>query len=352
MHCKPPYDPSRIHDLPQTPAGAGWHFVAESELAGLLERQGDRVLGGTLFGAAPSAPLHRAPWLAVPLPLAGTPASASAEILFSRSPVRTAAHDGIDTACDDEVLFACLEFDERDMPRYEEATRAAYLRAFRLIDRLGYPHLLRIWNYLPDIHRDDDGLERYRRFSLGRHEAFVEAGRSIERDASAASAVGHRGERAAVCLLAGRRRGVPVENPRQVSAWRYPAEHGPRGPTFARALVANQGHASQLFVSGTASITGHESRHEGDPGSQAHETIANLRAVIDEAQARTGFRRDADKAVAFKVYLRHADYRAAVESPLREAFGPQSALLFLQADICRRELLLEIEAVCSGTTKQ
>jgi len=35
------------------------------------------------------------------------------------------------------------------------------------------------------------------------------------------------------------------------------------------------------------------------------------------------------------------------EARLRKAFGPEPSVVYLQADVCRRELLLEIEAVCS-----
>jgi hypothetical protein len=183
--------------------GAGLHFLTEAALDETLPDLQDRLLGGVAFGTAPGTPDIDAPFLAVPMPLAGG-TGGGFEVLLSAQPVRAEKLDGVATARSDEVLFACLEFDD-DAPDYEAAVRAAYLRAFRAIDHFGYPHLLRVWNYLPDIHRDRDGLERYRRFSLGRHEAFVAAGRDIARDAPAASAVGHGGGRAALCLLAARR---------------------------------------------------------------------------------------------------------------------------------------------------
>jgi chorismate lyase / 3-hydroxybenzoate synthase len=326
--------------------GAGLHFLTEAALDETLPDLQDRLLGGVAFGTAPGTPDIDAPFLAVPMPLAGG-TGGGFEVLLSAQPVRAEKLDGVATARSDEVLFACLEFDD-DAPDYEAAVRAAYLRAFRAIDHFGYPHLLRVWNYLPDIHRDRDGLERYRRFSLGRHEAFVAAGRDIARDAPAASAVGHGGGRAALCLLAARARGVPVENPRQLSAWRYPAQYGPRSPTFARALVARWGDRVQLYVSGTASIVGHQSRHPGDLERQTAETIANLQAVIAQAAEQAGFGPGPDAGIAFKLYLRDPRTSDAVETALRAAFGSACPLLSLQADICRRELLLEIEAVATA----
>ena len=68
---------------------------------------------------------------------------------------------------------------------------------------------------------------------------------------------------------------------------------------------------------------------------------------MDEAHASglIDARQNAD--LLFKVYLRRPDMRAIVEAQLRQAFGESPSILYLQADICRRELLLEIEVVCA-----
>jgi len=58
-----------------------------------------------------------------------------------------------------------------------------------------------------------------------------------------------------------------------------------------------------------------------------------------------------DTNLLFKVYLRHPEFRAIAESQLRAAFGPAPSIIFLQGDICRRELLLEIEVVCATGTR-
>jgi len=59
------------------------------------------------------------------------------------------------------------------------------------MDHLGYSNLLRVWNYLPQINDPENGLERYRRFNMGRHESFVLSGRDIsDENVPAASALG------------------------------------------------------------------------------------------------------------------------------------------------------------------
>jgi len=43
-----------------------------------------------------------------------------------------------------------------------------------------------------------------------------------------------------------------------------------------------------LYISGTASITGHESRHPDDPAAQLEETLVNIKALIDSAATEEG----------------------------------------------------------------
>ena len=109
---------------------------------------------------------------------------------------------------------------------------------------------------------------------------------------------------------------------------------------FARVFV-RPGRCKDLFISGTASIVGYETRHPGDLQRQIAETIENLRALI--TNAATGMARAEDWAL--KIYLRDPLYQAAVEAQLTAMFGAQSQRLYLQADICRSDLLVEIEAV-------
>src|SRR5258708_6175401 len=188
------------------------------------------------------------------------------------------------------------------------------------LEDVAYPHLGRIWHYLPDIHLDERALERYKRFSLGRHEAFVAKGRAISTDAPAASAVGKRSGNTVICFLAAPRPGIPIENPRQVSAYSYPAQYGPRGPTFSRALFASWDDLRQLYISGTAAIFGHLSQHAGDAVAQTRETIVNLRSVMDEARAHglIDVRQGTD--LLFKVYLRQPEFRAIAQTQLCDTF--------------------------------
>ena len=131
-----------------------------------------------------------------------------------------------------------------------------------------------------------------------------------------------------------------VENPRQISAYAYPPVYGPRSPSFSRASIHGLGATETMFISGTASITGHETRHVDDLHRQIAETIENLRAVNQEAARPTTPGED----WACKAYLRDAAFQEPVRRAIEAAFGPLCQCLYLRGDICRTELLVEIEA--------
>ena len=79
-----------------------------------------------------------------------------------------------------------------------------------------------------------------------------------------------------------------IENPRQTSAYHYPPKFGKHSPIFSRACSGAARQRPSLFISGTASIVGHETIHPGDVRAQTRETMANINALLDEANRLFG----------------------------------------------------------------
>jgi chorismate lyase / 3-hydroxybenzoate synthase len=228
------------------------------------------------------------------------------------------------------LLFGAVSLEENEP--IESLTRAAYARLIAEVRAAGYPYFVRMWNHVGGINDFDEGRERYQLFCAGRHDAFVEAGYHHGADLPAASAVGSHGRGLVIYFLAAPEPGVQVENPRQVSAYDYPPEYGPKSPSFSRLTVWRD----TVFVSGTSSVVGHATVHRGDIDAQLDETLRNIEIVL----ARTG--KTIADVVAAKTYLRRADDYELVSSRLQRVFP---ANLYLEADICRSDLLVEIEAV-------
>lgn len=244
-----------------------------------------------------------------------------------------------------DLIFGVVSAAESEGALAERAERL-YRRVFALMREQGRTHALRFWNYVPRLNAIEDGLERYRAFNCGRHAAFEADGRLEAGSIPAACALGLGDEDLRVYFLAARSPGRSVENPRQVNAYRYPADYGPRSPTFARALAYPAASPAMLFISGTASIVGHETLHAGDVVAQTRETLANLEAVFTEASRLAPFR---IPDARFKAYVRHAEDLPLVRRELAARLGDPARIEYLRADICRADLLVEVEGYCRAS---
>jgi enamine deaminase RidA (YjgF/YER057c/UK114 family) len=332
-------------------------YVTPSE-SQLDDRQG--VLGAAAF--AGGAPVVGGGGVDFPLARVHTPvlgeASEVLEVWRAGDRAQPGSHGRVRYARGGDFLFGSLAVHEAELtsppesgPRtpLEIATDLAYRDMYAALAAAGNPPLVRIWNYIPDINLDSHGLERYRQFNTARHEASLSSGRAVTGSVPAASALGATtGSPLTIYFLASRRAPVFIENPRQVSAYRYPAQYGPRSPAFSRATVLGEGSEATLFVSGTASIVGHRTLHAGDPAAQTRETLANIEALLEEAARRSGIQALRLETLAYKVYVRDPKDLPVIRGELESAVGRGAALLYLKADICRRELAVEIEAVGGG----
>lgn len=325
-----------------TPPRPGPRAVDPAELARLERHSPESVLAAIRFGDTPAGDR---PWLEAPLPNARLSPAPVAEVWFASGPVRPVAIEGARAVHDGAALFAAFELSGIDSGTLEDQTRRAYAALLEGIERAGYPHLIRIWNFVPGINDRSSGLERYMLFCNGRAEAFAARhGSGLAGRVPAASAVGTVGDALIVHAVAAKEPGRHVENPRQVAAYRYPPRYGPKSPSFARATVPAAPWPGALFVSGTASIVGHESVHLGDPGRQTGETMSNIEAVLDAAGFPGASEPLGPRLDALRVYVRHPEDAEAVRRVVSRIVGPDLPTVWLQADICREELLVEIEA--------
>jgi len=278
---------SRPHPL-GVPPGAPRLRVEYVDAAPAALLAGDDVLAVLGFGSdAPHVDDPR--YLRVPLQPHG---AAPLEVWHAQAPVHAGRDGEIAWSCDGELLFGAIEVDEPeghtgdgDHSGILLAAEHAYRQMSRFIEGSDYPHLLRIWNYLDAITHGDGDTERYRQFCVGRARGL---GRFDTSNLPAATAIGRCDDARTIQVywLAARVPGTPVENPRQVSAYQYPREYGPQSPSFARAMLPPAGSAMPLMLSGTASVVGHASQHEGELLAQLDETFANFDALIASARQR------------------------------------------------------------------
>ncbi len=234
--------------------------------------------------------------------------------------------------------------------------RAVTAELYREIrERVGDLKIVRIWNHVPGIHdrlTGDNGIaDRYQLFNAGRFDAmrdwFFEDGSSTSRlrgeNLPAASGIGHAGNDLVIHALATMFTATAMENPAQVPAFEYSTRYGLLPPCFSRAMFV-QSPSPMLLISGTASIRGENSLHDGDLIRQWSLTIENLRSLIESPAVRvlTGANKIRELR-DLRIYVHPLVEASALHTLASTAF-PNSDIEWFPAEICRAELLVEIEA--------
>ncbi|MGH8212366.1 MAG: pteridine-dependent deoxygenase [Rhodanobacteraceae bacterium] len=293
----------------------------------LLEASGTLALLG--FGEAAIREDPRA--LRVPL---SAPGAAPRELWWVDAEVDCGREGSLHWSAGGGWLFAALDVHESEHGGIEAASEFAYGTLCGFVAARAEHHLLRLWNYLHAINEGEGDAERYRQFCIGRGRGLAAHG---IHSYPAATAIGHRDTPGLLQLyaLCATRPGEALENPRQVSAWRYPRQYGPTPPSFARALKLPNG---DLAISGTAAVVGHASQHGADVAAQVRETCINLRALLDTLGVR-----DFDATSPLKVYVRDPEDAPVIESVLADRLDASVPRVLLVGDICRRELLVEVD---------
>jgi len=260
-----------------------------------------------------------------------------------------------------QILLACLYLEETGFPDLATATAHAYQQLFTFVQQEEYPYLLRVWNYFPQINQEEQALERYQSFCRGRHQAF-QLFTVTESRLPAATAIGTHSPGLLIYFMAAKQPGIQIENPRQLSAFHYPRQHGPNSPRFSRAILKPWSTTvNHLYVSGTASIVGHETCYIQDTELQLIETLRNLESLINHAN-HYSLLPIPKRATLLKIYIRQPPHFEFIRQYLQnEHVGIQNKfctpranldagvpMIFLQSDICRSNLLLEIEGLWSS----
>ncbi|MBY0249457.1 MAG: hypothetical protein K2Q17_17520 [Nitrospiraceae bacterium] len=331
----------------ETTARPDVSYVECAQLPFMLSESNAHPMAVVTFGQTLSSTFP-CPVIALDLPQIDGPPMA--EVWTCDKPVQLHTDPGCSIAMNGTFLIGSMSLDEDADRSMDAAAYEAYKAMLHRLHGLGYPYLWRIWNYFPHINDDQDGLERYQRFCLGRHHALTEVLADFPSSLPAATAVGTKSGPLQVMFLAGTQPATHLGNPRQLNAYEYPRDYGPRSPSFARATLTRSEEEYRLYLSGTASVVGHASRHAGLPRAQTEETIRNIQAVFQQAQhaARFDFIGRQRQAL-YKVYVRDSAPHAEIQDAIMNSPLSREHVLFLHGDLCRKELLVEIEGlVISG----
>jgi len=224
-----------------------------------------------------------------------------------------------------------------------------------------YEQVIRTWLYLGDIVGPEGETQRYKELNRARTDFYENIRFSTHLTPRgwngafypASTGIGTNGKdvvMSSMALVTYRNdlTVVPLENPQQTSAFDYGRKFGRKSPKFARAMAIASRDLATIFVSGTASITEAETRFVGDVEGQTGQTLDNIAALISADNLRqhklSGLGATLKDMSLVRVYIkRQEDYtktRAVCEARLGEV-----PTIYAVADVCRPELLVEIEGI-------
>jgi enamine deaminase RidA (YjgF/YER057c/UK114 family) len=254
--------------------------------------------------------------------------------------------------------------------RPDEVLQGVYPQTLDALERLGtalvragtgFDHVVRTWFYLGGITEPEGSTQRYQELNRARCDFYRDVnfcsqllGNQNSNGAFPASTgIGATGSGLVVgCLALETARDdlrlLPLENPLQTPAYTYSPSYSARSPKFSRAMALQLGDYVTTWISGTASIVNSESRYPGDIEGQTNQTIDHIEHLIAPENLRSHGMSGAGASLRdipkIRVYLKYPDHFLKCKAVCERRFGSVPAI-YAVADICRPELLVEIEGV-------
>jgi len=239
----------------------------------------------------------------------------------------------------------------------EESCKADSENAFKnlstIFTKTGFDvdSIVRQWNYLEDIVGFDGEEQRYQEFNDVRSTYYGDA--FLEKGYPAATGIGMNFGGVIIEFVAINSDKVftnPVDNPGQIAAHDY-SDNVLVGqecilkttPKFERARFLQYDNKKLIFISGTASITGEKTVGVGDPGLQTEVTIQNIQRLYSgevlQDLSENGLQPKYGHA---RIYVKNREDYEVIKATFEKHYG-NLPVVYIIADICRDDLLVEIE---------
>ncbi len=270
-----------------------------------------------------------------------------AQYWFTDQQVAQAKYKNIRYAHTPQMMFGLIQLPCTVGDDFHALTHKAYCEIYECLRSTPCKHLLRTWNFFPQITKNDTQRgqqNRYEVFCHGRLQAMHDSGIKTK-VYPAATVIGNHDSNLQIYFLASDTPGTAVENPRQTSAYHYPVEDDHTQPLFSRGLLKSWGQRTHFYVSGTASIVGHETLHIDDVCAQLNESINNVETLVAHANDMHHTQLNAqDDLLYMKVYIRNREDVEQINQVLAARLSNTTPRALLLGDMCRENLLVEIEA--------
>lgn len=227
----------------------------------------------------------------------------------------------------------------------EEQSEAVFQQIDRLLIKEDFAinSIVRQWNYIERITESKDDYQNYQAFNDARADFYEKT--TWSEGYPAATGIGaHFGgivvDLDAVIFKKENCSILPIDNKLQIAAHAYSEEvlavsHKQKAtPKFERAKLLSIEDKGLIYISGTAAIRGEESLKEVGLSRQMEITMENIAELIGNKGSVSMLR----------VYLKDKSFVHEAEQ-LMNAYKLSIPVSYMCADVCRNELLIEIEGI-------
>lgn len=255
-----------------------------------------------------------------------------------------------------ELITGGIISDDIEKPAYSQS-QDIFKRLETILDKEGFviEDIFRQWNYIENITESDEtGKQHYQEFNDARSEFYAKGDWSGGYPAATGIGTQLGGIMVELNAIKGSDIiNIPVDNSLQVAAHAYSQQvligeknRHKTTPKFERARIVGSGNGIYTaFISGTAAIRGEESLTDSDIRHQIQVTMENIDFLISAGNTKIeGTRR----YKLLRIYIKYPEHIEITREYMNINY-PHVPKFSLYADICRDELLIEIEGVAEIT---
>jgi len=213
--------------------------------------------------------------------------------------------------------------------------------------------IVRQWNYIPDITKLENSFQHYQEFNDARALFYDKS--NWDKGYPAATGIGTKNAPLLVEVIAmqGHKNEIALMNSKQIDAHIYSDNvllgtkdqslENRATPKFERAKLIIESSGASVFVSGTAAIIGEESLALDNAGTQTDVTIDHIENLVEKGQLCSTEVSLKPTYELVRAYIKNkADFDAIKQVCERRL--PGVSIIYVEGDVCREELLVEIEA--------
>ncbi len=212
--------------------------------------------------------------------------------------------------------------------------------------------IIRQWNYIPGITQFEDGIQNYQAFNDARTLLFNQTQWINGYPAATGIGTQYGGVHIDLMAMQGHVEIDAIQNKEQTDAHCYSKDvlEGDKTgllshkstPKFERAKLISGKSSSLLFISGTAAIKGEANYYKDDAAMQTNLTLDHIEELISAATELKN--KETGPIQAMRVYIKKEEHFNMIKNVCQQRY-PDTPTIYLLSDVCRDELLVEIEGL-------